>query len=101
MSSLGAPVMPNAGRIYGEILRILPEADGFGAICEVAVQEVQDVPGFTNFARSYCGRTIAVFLHPGLQQRAAVHDRIVAKVAFRGDEHGGRFVVLDDDFRKV
>jgi hypothetical protein len=92
--------MPNAARIRGKILHILPEADGFGAIWEVAIRDVQDVPGFTNFARSYRGDTVSLFVNPGLQARATAHDRIAAKVAFRGDERGGRFVVLDDDLRK-
>jgi hypothetical protein len=92
--------MPNAGRIRGEILHVLPEADRFGAVWQVAIRDVQDVPGFTNFARSYLGNTISLFVHPGLQDRATAHDRIAAKVAFRGDERGGRFVVLDDDLQK-
>lgn len=94
-----APVMPNAGRIRGEIVRILPEADGFGSTWKVSVQDVQDVAGFANFARNYLGRTLELFVHPGLENQAAVHDNIAAKIAFRGDEHGGRFVVLDDDLR--
>jgi hypothetical protein len=92
--------MPNAGRIRGEIVRIQPEADGFGSIWEVALREVQDVRGFANFARGYLGGTVALYVQPGLQDRAAVHDSISAKVAFRGDERGGRFVVLDDEVRK-
>jgi hypothetical protein len=92
--------MPNAGRIRGEIVLVEPEADGFGSTWEVAVRSVQDVPGFANFARSYLGGTLRLYVHPGLQDRAAVHDHIAAKVAFRGDERGGRFVVLDDDLHK-
>jgi hypothetical protein len=92
--------MPNAGRIRGQVVGIQPEADGFGSTWEVSVQDVQDVPGFANFARNYLGRTLELFVHPGLKDRAAVHDNIAAKIAFRGDERGGRFVVLDDDLRK-
>jgi hypothetical protein len=95
-----APVMPNAGRIRGEIVRIQPEADGFGSTWVVSVRDVKDVPGVANFARSYLGGTFALYVHPGLQDRAAVHETITATVAFRGDERGGRFVVLDDDLQK-
>ncbi len=94
------PVMPNAGRIRGQVVRIQPEPDGFGATWEVLVRDVQDVPGLANFARSYHGGTLPLFVHPGLQDRAAVHDSISAQVAFRGGERGGRFVVLDDDLHK-
>jgi hypothetical protein len=95
-----APVMPNAGRIRAQVLRIQPEADGFGSTWEVSVQDVKDVPGFANFARSYLDSTLALYVHSGLQGRAAVHDTIAAEIAFRGDERGGRFVVLDDDLQK-
>jgi hypothetical protein len=95
-----APVIPNSGRISGEIVQIQPEADGFGSTWEVSVRDVEDVPGFTNFARSYLHGTLALYVHPGLQDWAVVHDHIVAKVTFRGDERGGRFVVVDDDLHK-
>ena len=95
-----APVMPNAGRIRGQVVSVRPEADGRGTTWEVAIRDVQDVPGMANFARSYQGGTVALFVHPGLTGRAGVHDTITAKVAFRGDEHGGRFVVVDDDLHK-
>ena len=47
------------------------------------------------------GKTIQVYVHPRLQSALAEKDILEARVAFRGDERGGRFVLTEDQVRKV
>ena len=70
---------------------------GEGADWELEVTAVEDVPGARNFARDRAGSVLDLFVPsqpPGLN--VVVGDIIRARVAFQGDERGGRFVLVDD-----
>lgn len=97
----GAPVVPNAARIRGRLLRMAPEPDGRGSVWDVAVDEALDVDGLPNLAQPYVGRTIQLFVHQALQHDLAEQARVEARVAYRGDERGGRFALIEDDVRKL
>lgn len=96
-----APVVPNASQIRGRLLQIRPEPDGRGAVWEVAVDEAHDVDGMPNFARELVGRPIQVYVHPELRPAVTESDPLEARVTYRGDERGGRFVVVGDELRKL
>ena len=95
------PVVPNASRVRGKLVRITPEPGGRGSVWEIAVHEAGDIEGMPNFARDQVGQTIQVYVHPQLQHDLAQADQCEARVAFRGDERGGRFVLVEDDVRKL
>lgn len=64
------------------------------------MREVRDVDGMANFVQSEVGKNIEVYVHPAMDANLAASDSIEAQVAFRGDEHGGRFVLTNDEVRK-
>jgi hypothetical protein len=92
-------VQPNEARIRGKIVGVKP--DGAGSSWEVALEEVRDVEGMPNFAQSEVGKKIKVYAHPEIETDLTPGDAFEAKIAFRGDERGGRFVLAHDDFRKL
>ena len=49
------------------------------------------------------GQTIRVSVQPAVQLQDALqeNDSIEARVAYRGDEHGGRFSLVQDQVRKL
>jgi hypothetical protein len=98
---LGVSVVPNASTVRGSLTRILPEAEGDGAIWEIRVDEAKDAGGLANFVRAYVGKPIHVYVQPHLQHHLAENDRLEARIAFRGDEHGGRFVLIGDDIHRL
>ncbi len=95
------PVIPNASRVRGRILRIRPAPSGKGSIWEVSVDDAQSIGTSPNFVQPYIAKTIPVYVHPELGGDFAEMEAIEARVAFRGDEHGGRFVLVEDDVRKL
>lgn len=97
----GVPVVPNASQVRGRLIRIKPEPGERGSVWEIAVEEARDVEGFPNFAQAHVGQIIQVYVHPSIQHELAETDRMEARLAFRGDERGGRFVLIDDDVRKL
>jgi hypothetical protein len=97
----GVPAKPNEARVRGKLLRAAPAGDGRGSLWDLALDEAHDIEGLPNFARSYVGRTISVYAQRDLPAGAAASDRLEAHVAWRGDERGGRFVLVDDDVRKL
>lgn len=94
-------VVPNASVVRGKLLRIRPEASGRGSVWEIIVDEAQSVEGLPNFVQSHIAQTIEVYVHPELRHDLAEMDAIEARVAYRGDERGGRFVLIEDDARKL
>jgi hypothetical protein len=92
-------VQPNEARIRGKIVGV--KRDGAGSSWEVAVEEARDVEGMPNFAQSEVGKNIEVYVHPEFETTLAPEDSFEARIAFRGDERGGRFVLAHDDFRKL
>lgn len=95
------PVVPNASMVRGKLLRIKPEPDGQGAVWEIRVDEARDVQHYPNFAESYVGEIIPVYVHEELQNALAEQDMLEARIAFRGGEHGGRFVLTEDDMHRL
>ena len=93
------PVVPNASRIRGRIVR--QTAGEEGALWEISLDTAEDVEGMPNFAHSYVGQTIQVHLHPTLKTSVKQGDSVEARVAYRGDERGGRFAIVGDDVKKV
>ena len=97
----GAQVVPNASRVRGRLVQVQPEPDGYGSVWEVAVDESLDIDGLPNFTRAHVGKTIPVYVHPELEHELTEKDKMEARVTFRGDERGGRFVLTEDDVRKL
>ncbi len=99
--SAGVSAIPNASRVCGTLERVVPEDDGYGTVWEIAIDEAQDVDDMPNFAQPYVGALIRAWMHPQLHSDAKEKDKVQACVAYRGDAHGGRFVVIDDDVHKI
>ncbi|MBI1743122.1 hypothetical protein HYR54_08665 [Candidatus Acetothermia bacterium] len=96
-----APVTPNASRVRGQLVRIVPDPSGRGSLWEIAIDRAQDVEGLPNFAQAYVGKTIQVYVHPELKLVLNIGDTLQARIAFRGDERGGQFVLIEDDASKL
>ncbi len=93
------PVVPNASLVFGVLARIRP-APGGDCVWEIDVTEARDVEGLANFVAPYRGKQLAVHVRAGLVSPVRELDVIEARVAFRGDERGGRFVLVGDNVRK-
>jgi hypothetical protein len=96
-----APVVPNASVVEGKLLKIIPEPDGNGEVWDVAVERAAAAPPLPNFAQPYEGKTVQVYVHPDFKHSLQANDPVEARVAYRGDERGGRFVLQDDAARKL
>lgn len=101
MPQAGISVVPNASQVRGMVKHIVPDGNGRGSIWEIAVDETCDVDGLPNFAQAYVGTTIHTYVHPKLHPPIAENDKVQARVAFCGDERGGRFVLIDDDIQRL
>jgi hypothetical protein len=93
-------VIPNAALVRGKLISVKVRPDG-GSDFDIIVDKAFDVSGYPNFARSYIGQTIWVSVQPGLQHALQESDSIEARVAYRGDERGGRFTLVEDYLRKL
>lgn len=99
--SSAVPVVPNESRVRGRLVRIIAEPGGGGSVWEIAVGQAHDIGGLPNFAKAYIGQTIQVYVHHQLQHRVAEGGVLEARIAFRGDERAGRFILIEDDVRGV
>lgn len=99
--SSGVPVIPNASKVRGRLIRIKPELGGRGSVWDIEVADAHDVEGLPNFAQAYVGKAIKVYVNTQLQHDLAESDELEARIAFMGDERGGRFVLIEDDVRKL
>ncbi len=97
----GVPVVPNASLVRGRLERIEPEPGGSGSVWEIGVDGSDDVEGMPNFTRTRVGQKIQVYVHPQFPRTLKAKDTVEARVAYRGDERGGRFVLVDDQVRKL
>jgi hypothetical protein len=99
---LRVPVIPNEALVRGKLVSIKTRGDG-GSDFDIIVDNASDVSGYPNFAHSYIGQTIRLSVPPGVQFRDALKENnsIEARVAYRGDERGGRFNLVDDHIRKL
>ena len=96
----GVPAIPNVSQVRGKLMRVDSEMDG-SFRWEIQVEEARDVNGLSNFVRAYIGSPIQVFIHPQFQSTFVVGDVLEARIAFRGDERGGRFFLLDDAVHRL
>src|SRR5436309_2217806 len=83
--------IPNAGLVRGRFIGAQPEE--WGSTWEIAVEESTDVEGMPNFVKPHIGQTIRVFVGDKAPTDVEVNDALQARVEYRGDERGGRFVV--------
>jgi hypothetical protein len=90
------PVAPNASDVSGTVVAVEPEPGGWGTVV-VAIDEASDVGAFPNFVRPHIGQTIRVAVPPRAARDVPETGPIQARIAFRGDERGGRFVVIAPD----
>jgi hypothetical protein len=97
----GVSVVPNASRVRGQLVRIAPDRGGRGSFWKVAVRETHDIPGMPNFAAAHVGKTINIYVHPELKSALKKGDDLEARVAYRGDERGGLFALVEDDVRRL
>ena len=95
------PVVPNAAVVRGRLTRIRSETDTAGTTWDVVVEAADDADNLPNFARAYVGKAIEVVVRPDTSPDLAEGDALEARVAFRGDERGGRFILIQDDARKL
>jgi hypothetical protein len=96
-----APVQPNASKVRGRLVQITPRPEGLGEVWAIAVDDVASVDGLLNFAEAHVGDVIAVYVNERLRHRFTEQDRLEARIAFRGDQRGGRFVLIKDNVRRV
>ena len=97
----GVPVVPNASVVRGRLLSVKADSSDHGSEWSVAVDEARDVANLPNFVQDYVGKTITVHVHSELKPALAEQDRFEARIAFRGDERGGLFTIIEDDVRKL
>ena len=81
--------------------RLLAASDLRRSLRVKQVEESFDVRGLPNFATSFVGQAISIYAQRALPRGVSQSDRVEARVAWRGDIRGGRFVLLDDNVRKV
>jgi len=96
------PVIPNEALVRGKFVSIKTRSNG-GLDFDVLVDNAFDIPGYPNFARSYIGQTIRVSVQPGVQLQDTLreNDSIELRVAYRGDERGGQFSLIEDHICKL
>ena len=99
----GAPVAPNqtlliatghcVWQVQASSLNIKPEMLIF--IAEIEIIEAKDVEGFINNLTGQEGQTIKIFSKTPIPPDAPGRT-IEALVTFKGDEHGGKYWVIND-----
>lgn len=94
-------VVPNASRVRGTLLAVRPNVSGRGYLWDIAVEQTFDVEGLPNFVAPQVGKTIHAYVHPRLRSPVHTGEALEARIAFRGDERGGRFVLVEDDVRPI
>jgi hypothetical protein len=80
-------------QVQASSLNIQPEIPIF--IAEIEIVEAADVEGFMNGLNGQEGQTIKLFSKTAIPLDAAGRT-IEVLVTFRGDEHGGKYWVIDD-----
>jgi hypothetical protein len=97
----GVPVVPNSSRVRGTIANVVADPSGTGHLWDLTVDAADDDQGAPNFARSYVGQTIHVYVPSANRLDVSPRDRIEARVTYRGDEQGGSFALMGADARKL
>jgi hypothetical protein len=99
--SAAVPVVPNESLVRGKVMSIKQDAGAGGAEWQVTIKETRPVGNSPDFVQAYIGKTISVFVARGAAGAVAENDMIEAHLAYRGDERGGRFVLVGDGVRKL
>ena len=97
----GVPMIPNAALVHGKLLLIKSAQNNPGSIFEVQVDKSDDVSNLANFAKSYIGKSIQVFVHPQLIHNLSIGDDVELQVSYRGDERDGQFSLINDHAKKI
>ncbi len=95
------PVVPNVAVVRGKFLGTEPSPDGDGSTWKIAVEESRDVEGMPNFLHAHVGKIIQVFVGSKRPLDFGVNDALEARVAYRGDERGGQFVLMGSDIHRL
>jgi hypothetical protein len=99
--SYGVSAAPNACQVKGELLSKKKGPDGRSEIWKVKVEAAENVDELPNFAESRVGEVITVIIPPDTKHRLAKGDRLKARLAFEGNEHGGEFFLQGGQVRKL
>jgi hypothetical protein len=97
----GISAAPNACKVKGELLSRKKGPDGHSEIWKVKVEATENVEELPNFAKSRVGEVITVVIPPDTKHKLAEGDRLNAKLAFEGSEHGGEFFLQGGQVRKL
>ncbi|HYP01978.1 MAG TPA: hypothetical protein VER76_17440 [Pyrinomonadaceae bacterium] len=97
----GVSAAPNACKVKGELLSRKTGPDGQSEIWKVKVEASENVEELPNFAESRVGEIITVIIPPDTEHKLAEGDRLKAKLAFEGSEHGGEFFLQGGQVRKL
>ncbi len=88
--------MPNASQVRGRLVQIITDPVSESPVWVISVEEAADVEGLPNFVQPYVGSQIHVLTPSSLERRPAPGDQITVRIAFHGDERGGRFVLVEE-----
>ena len=94
------PVVPNSARVRARLLGVRDDPAG-GSLVSLEVRSADDVPGVANFIKSRVGQVIEAKIPAGITTSGAESDEVQVEIAYRGDEGGGRFVVVGDGMEKL
>lgn len=97
----GVSSAPNESIVRGKLVEIEAGPDGMGKIWKVDVEEARDVSELPNLALQHVGKTVPIYVHPGMRKEFNLGDRVEFNVSFQGDERDGAFFLLADKVRKV
>ena len=95
------PVVPNESIVQAQIVQITRDEDGQGWVWQSTVLSTRDVKGYPNFAQAYVGKHIEVYVQTTLRIRFSENDSFQAHIAYRGDERGGRFTLIENGIKKL
>lgn len=90
---IGVPAAPNKSLVKAEIVSVGkgPWPDSYQI--ELLIQASQDIPGFANFTKSRVGQIISAVTRTEVEDLRE-GEVIQAQLTYRGDEHGGLFLVM-------
>jgi hypothetical protein len=87
------PVVANAARVRATIVDTRADSNG-RRVSHLKVNRADDVHGLPNFVKSNVGQVIEVLLPGKSAGDVGTSDEVEAQLAYRGNEHGRRFVVI-------
>lgn len=97
----GVPVVPNQSIVQATIVQISRDPNGAGWVWQLTVLAAWDVKGYPNFVKAYVGKHIEVYVQETVKVKLSENDSFQARIAYRGDERGGRFTLIESGIRKI